>query len=134
MGTASRISSAMDSDLLSTSSGRAGLRATLTLASEAVLRQICINRGLETYDKDRAQLEDAVTMLINALDRLAEIANEQDVRMAELGASRSSEQAVEPKYSPGFTAADDNLVYDRTADEGAQFQEQILRERADDKQ
>jgi len=31
---------AMDSDLLSTSSGRAGLKATLTLASEAVLRQV----------------------------------------------------------------------------------------------
>ena len=32
------------------------------------MHQICINRGLETYDKDRGQLEDAVTLLINALD------------------------------------------------------------------
>ena len=38
---AQRTSSAtMDSDLLSTASGRAGLKATLTLASEAVLRQV----------------------------------------------------------------------------------------------
>ena len=44
-------------DLLSTPGTRAGLKATLSLSSEAVLRQLCINRGIETYDKSRAELE-----------------------------------------------------------------------------
>merc|ERR1712216_109615 len=80
MGTVAK----MDSDLLSTASGRAGLADTLPLASEAVLRQICINRGLETYDKSREQLEEAVKLLINALNNQEKIQQEQDLKMAEL--------------------------------------------------
>jgi hypothetical protein len=129
----------MDSDLLSTASGRAGLKATLTLASEAVLRQICINRGLETYNKDRGELEEAVLMLINALDRQAEMSQEQEMRMAEL---QGPPEATKAAPSSVFSAAEpvpkedeeENVVYDRSRDEAGRFQEQLLRERAEDKQ
>jgi len=126
----------MDSDLLSTSSGRAGLQATLTLASEAVLRQICINRGLETYDKDREHLEEAVRMLINALNRQDEIQKERDLRMAEMtGTQVAPEAELAPKHVFSVEEPmDDSVVYDRTQDEASVFQEQLLRERAEDKQ
>lgn len=119
----------MDSDLLSTSSGRAGLKATLTLASEAVLRQICINRGLETYDKDREQLEDAVTLLINALD-----GQELTETRAAPDQSVVSSSVFSPAQPVPVEPEEEYLVYDRFKDESGSFQEQLLRERAEDKQ
>jgi len=122
----------MDSDLLSTSSGRAGLADTISLASEAVLRQICINRGLETYDKSRTQLEEAVMLLINALNNQEKVKNEQDLKMAELTGQQPEGEAGASTFSP---QGDDSLVYDRTMHgEDGQFSEQLLRERAEDKQ
>jgi len=131
---------AMDSDLLSTPSGRAGLADTIQLASEAVLRQICINRGLETYDKSREQLEEAVKLLINALNNQEKIQQEQDLKMAELTGSRAEPEEVQPSHLstlPVFSPAeviDESVIYDRTQHEAGQFQEQLLRERAEDKQ
>jgi len=132
MGTVAK----MDSDLLSTASGRAGLADTLPLASEAVLRQICINRGLETYDKSREQLEEAVKLLINALNNQERIQQEQDLKMAELTGHRAEPEedlAISPVTSPA-EVIDQSVAYDRSQQEAGQFQEQLMRERAEDKQ
>ena len=47
----------MPEDLLNTPSERAALKATIHQNSEAFLRQLCLNRGLETYNKTRSDLE-----------------------------------------------------------------------------
>jgi len=103
---------AMPEDLLSTPNGRAGLSATLHLASEAVLRQLCLNRGLETYNKTRSELEQNISTLIGALD--------------EAGVNMPGRKTMVTSYSPAAATADE--------DESASWQESMLREQREDKQ
>jgi len=115
----------MPEDLLSTPGTRAGLKATLSLSSEAVLRQLCINRGIETFDKTRAELEQVVSSLIAALDDAG--------AGAELEPAAMARKPVAATVFEPAADLDEGVVYDRSQDESASWQESMLRERREDK-
>jgi len=115
-------------DLLSTPNGRAGLKATIHLASEAVLRQLCLNRGLETYQKSRSDLEQNIVTLIGALDN------------AGVGSPTASSpnnfSETEPLDNLSISPLQDEegVVYDRSQDQAASWQEKMLLQAREDKE
>lgn len=115
-------------DLLSTPNGRAGLKATIHLASEAVLRQLCLNRGLETYQKSRTDLEQNIVTLIGALD------NAGVGSPTATSPKNFSETEPVDNLSTNLLQDEEGVVYDRTQDQAATWQEKMLVQAREDKE
>jgi len=118
--------SKMPEDLLNTPSERAALKATIHQNSEAFLRQLCLNRGLETYNKTRSDLEQMVINLINAMDD----ANIGATQAAPGGKNFAPAEPVDDLS----VHIDEGLVYDRTLDQEATWQQRFIIEAREDKE
>jgi len=116
----------MPEDLLNTPSERAALKATIHQNSEAFLRQLCLNRGLETYNKTRSDLEQMVINLINAMDD----ANIGATQAAPGGKNFAPAEPVDDLS----VHIDEGLVYDRTLDQEATWQQRFIIEAREDKE
>jgi len=111
---------------LNTPSERAALKATIHQNSEAFLRQLCLNRGLETYNKTRSDLEQMVINLINAMDD----ANIGATQAAPGGKNFAPAEPVDDLS----VHIDEGLVYDRTLDQEATWQQRFIIEAREDKE